>query len=581
MHPSLVKFIGDSSPDLNMDLALGLPRIHMRDTVQFVRKVIESAIKSAPPCFVFDDIRKADPVENYYGSLKGRPKHRKTSRGKEKNAIKTSGTKTYDTSRTNFFLTYLQFSHIDQETGVRTALEPRPLFLPFVGQAASLFISDTRWFISPVLTDRVISIGPEHIFVRLLRDKLTFSREYFEIKVDGQPRRNDLVYSRIYHNKDKDKSAVNAPRTTMAHYLFCKYGFEGAMQKYAGTTPIVGEELDKKLDPEEWVIYSSMGMPPRSMHARTLIANKWFAPKIQVAVKRSEVNATSQTLITGLFYVATHHPHQIIPEYVNSPEGWVAPLGYMIYSDKNNRGTIEEMVYKHLSSLDDYADPIVIASMASIDINIDNIYDFFAIIASKFSGWIANGQSKVASMYDKELSTLYFVLFDVIKAIFNLHFALKGSSKKNLSIADLEKALKEHIKPGMCFQIAKNHGEASSVSSCGDNMAFKATATLTPQTNTSKQGKKSTDRAAANDPSKRMHPSVAEAAAMTCMNKSDPSGRSRTNHYLLLDETRSFIVRNPKFARRQEVIARNELATRPVTEFDMIDEISPDEIPDD
>jgi hypothetical protein len=107
------------------------------------------------------------------------------------------------------------------------------------------------------------------------------------------------------------------------------------------------------------------------------------------------------------------------------------------------------------------------------------------------------------------------------------------------------------------------------------------TATLTPQTNTSKQGKKSTDRAAANDPSKRMHPSVAEAAAMTCMNKSDPSGRSRTNHYLLLDETRSFIVRNPKFARRQEVIARNELATRPVTEFDMIDEISPDEIPDD
>lgn len=110
MHPSLVKFIGDSSPDLNMDLALGLPRIHMRDTVQYVRKVIESAIKSAPPCFVFDDIRKADPVENYYGSLKGRPKHRKTSRSKEKNVIKTSGTKTYDTSRTDFFLTYLQFS---------------------------------------------------------------------------------------------------------------------------------------------------------------------------------------------------------------------------------------------------------------------------------------------------------------------------------------------------------------------------------------------------------------------------------------------------------------------------------------
>lgn len=572
MHPQLVKFIKDSSPPLNMDLALGLPRIHMRNTVAYIRKVIESAAKGFPAELVFDDIREADPIADYKASLKGRPKHRKT-RSKQ-TGIKASGQKTYDVSNTDFFLTNLYFSYVDPETGVKKPFEPRPLFLPMVGQGGSINISDTRWYLSSVLADRVISIGPEHIFVRLLRDRLTFSRDYFEVKVNGQPTRSSLVCSRIYHHaKDKDKSATNAAKTTMAHYLFCKYGFTTAMEKYAGTTPIIGENLEKELDTDEWLIHTTMGMPPSTMTNRAAIAQKWFAPKIQVAIRKKDLNPTATALITGLFYVASYFPYQITPEYVDKPEGWVAPLGYMLFSESNNRGKIEEHVYKHLASLDDYADPIVIANMKSIGIDIENIYDFFAIIAAKFSVWISNGQSKVASMYDKELSTLYFVLFDVIKAVFNLHFALKGSNKKQLTMADIEKAMKENIKPGICYQISKNHGEASSVSYSGDNMAFKATATLTPQTNTSRQGKKSTDRAAADDPSKRLDPSVAEVAAVTCMNKSDPSGRSRKNHYMLLDETRSFIRRNPEFARLMEVIARNELQARPVLDGEMVNDI--------
>lgn len=572
MHPQLVKFIGDSSPDLNMDLALGLPRIHMKNSLAYIRKVIESAAKGFPPELQFDGIRVASPEEDYFASLKSRPKHRKA---KKATGIKSSGAKTFDVSRTDFYLVFLNFSYIDQETGERKPFEERPIFLPFLGEAGSLFISDTKWFISPVLADRVISIGPDHIFVRLLRDRLTFSREFYEVKVNGEPKRFDLVCSRIYHSssKDKEKSPTNSAKTTMAHYLFCKYGFKGAMEKYAGCTPVVGEDLYDRLDPNEWNIYTSMGIPPAALARRASTAASWFSPKIQVAVRKSETNAMSQALVTGLFYVASYFPSQIVPQYVDSPDGWIAPLGYMLFSEKNSRGRIEETVKKHLASLDDYADPIVIAEMLSIGIEIENIYDFFAVIASKFSTWLANGQDKVASMYDKELSVLYFVLFDVITAIFNLHFTLRGSNKKVLSMADIDKAMKENLKPGICYQISKKHGEASSISYSGDNMAFKATATLTPQTNTSKQGKKSNDRAAAHDPSKRLHPSVAEVAAMTCMNKSDPSGRSRMNHYMLLDPSKRFIVRNPKFALMQEIIARNELTTRPVAEGEMVNDI--------
>ena len=219
-----------------------------------------------------------------------------------------------------------------------------------------------------------------------------------------------------------------------------------------------------------------------------------------------------------------------------------------------------------MSSLDDYADSMVIDNMAAIGLEIKDIYDFFAIITEKFSLWVSNNQDKVNSMYDKELSVLYFVLFDVTKAIFNLFFALKAHSRKELTERDVEKHMKENLKPGMCYQLSKSHGEVASISYSGDNMAFKATSTLTPQTATSKQVKKVGDRGTANDPSRRLHPSIAEVAAISCMPKSDPSGQSKINHYMLLDDTRTAILRNPKFKDLLDLIAANELTTRAVSQ---------------
>jgi hypothetical protein len=436
-----------------------------------------------------------------------------------------------------------------------------------VGQGGSIYISGTKWYISPVLADRVISVGMEQIFVRLLRDRLTFSRVGAWFKKNGVTTRTDLVTSRIYHkSKDKDKQATNNALTSMPHYLFCKYGFKGTMEKYLGITPVVGYHLADSLDnSDEWDIYTSNGKPPSGMSRRKKFID-WHAPEIQVAIRKSENTPATTAYVAALFYVADYFPRQITSDLVNSPDGWIAPMGYMLFSENNNRGKIEEAVRKHLSSLDDYADSMVIDNMASIGLEITDIYDFFSIITDKFSSWVSNNQDKVNSMYNKELSVLYFVLFDVTKSIFNLFFALKANSRKELTERDVEKLLKENLKPGMCYQLGKSHGEVASISYSGDNMAFKATSTLTPQTATSKQVKKSGDRGSANDASRRLHPSLAEVAAVSAMQKSDPTGQSKINHYMLLDETRTAIQRNPKFMDLLDMIAANELTTRSVAQ---------------
>lgn len=558
MHPNLVRFIEDKSPKINMDLANGLARIHMEYTCEYVDEVLRSAAQGFPEGLTYDGYSVCDPIQEYRASLKPKNKRRRV---KLPPGQKASGSRTYDTSRTDFFLIELHFTFNGKK------LDPRPIYLPFVGQGGSIYISGTKWFISPVLADRVISIGLEQIFVRLLRDRLTFSRVGVWMKESGKVMRTDLVYSRIYHSKAKDRSkqATNNAFTSMPHYLFCKYGFAGAVEKYTGVTPTVGYNLDDELDPTVWDVYKTQGIPPKGMSRRRKIID-WCEPEIQVAVKKSENKPAVLHYVAALFYVADYFPRQITPDLVNLPEGWIAPMGYMLFSENNNRGKIEEAVRKHLSSLDDYADSMVIDNMAAIGLEINDIYDFFAIITEKFSLWVSNNQDKVNSMYDKELSVLYFVLFDITKAIFNLFFALKANLRKDLTERDVEKYMKENLKPGMCYALGKSHGEVMSISYSGDNMAFKATSTLTPQTSTTKQAKKAGDRGTANDPSRRLHPSIAEVAAISCMPKSDPSGQSKINHYMLLDETRTAILRNPKFKELLDMIAQNELTTRSISQ---------------
>lgn len=291
---------------------------------------------------------------------------------------------------------------------------------------------------------------------------------------------------------------------------------------------------------------------------------RWREPDIQVAIKKTDDKPSLLPFIAALFYVADYFPRQITPDLVNSPEGWIAPMGYMLFSENNNRGKIEEAVRKHLSSLDDYADAMVIDNMASIGLEINDIYDFFAIITEKFSPWVSNNQDKVNSMYNKELSVLYFVLFDVTKAIFNLFFALKANSRKELEMPDVVKLVKDNIKPGACYQLSKSHGEVASISYSGDNMAFKATATLTPQTATSKMVKKTGERGTANDPTRRLHPSLAYVGGVSSMTKADPTGQSKMNHYMLLDDLMTGIRLNPKFSMLLDMIAANELTSRAV-----------------
>lgn len=540
MDESFISLVKSNTTPINLDLGNGLATIHMKAADEYIENVLRVAEKSFPPGVVYEGSRRCTPYQSYEYNLRKKGRYPQPKSNQKNTQVR------YETAPYDFYIVEHMFSFNGEK------LKPVPIAMPVVGEAGSVRIKGTTWYISPVLADRVISVGEKNIFVRLMRDKLTFMRDPYYFKVNGERQNFSLVHANIYHASKKKglqgQKMVPRGKTTVVHYLFCKYGVEESFKKFAGCTPIIGEDLINTLDLKEYAVFHTVGIPPSFPGARFRIEN-YIAPKVQIAVKHSEVNDSVRALVTGLFYVADMFPQFIETEYVNRPMTWITPMGFLLFPETMPRGRMIDNVDNHCESLDHYADPMVIEQMRRIGINISDIYEFFAIIASQFDRYLLDGVSKINSMYDKEMSVLYFVFLDLTSAIFSMTFGLKAAAKKpEMTLRDVDNVIRLNMRMTIMHDLQKVHGEIQNINYSGDNKLLKPTATLVPQTSTNKlKGNKGSDRGVAHDATKRLHVSVAEVGAVSAMSKSDPTGRSHRNvHTLLSPEDKSLVLRNPK-----------------------------------
>jgi hypothetical protein len=272
---------------------------------------------------------------------------------------------------------------------------------------------------------------------------------------------------------------------------------------------------------------------------------------MRVAIRRSEISHKVLSMLGAMFYVVDHFPTRALPEHVNSKRMWKILLGELIPSDIDaGAGHLFDEAEKHMQSLDKYVDTITHDKLKDIGMPVKNIYEMFSIIIGRFNEWLLNGADKVSSMYDKELSILYYVLRDIVFAINNLHFRLKAAEEKALKAG--KELTKENIngimfdllKTGLIFHINKKHGEVSTISSPGDNKAFKLTSVLVAQTDTN-QTSGNRDRAGTNDPSRHLHGSIAEFGSFANLPKSNPYGKARLNLTAEVDEN-NVLMRKPE-----------------------------------
>lgn len=522
MDSKLFALVEEVTPKFNTLVVDGLAVPQMRLVESYVDRIMKTAEADFPPSLRYLGCRRCTPQEEYAEVTK-----------------RLNNQSTFELARSDLYMVKYFFSFEGEE------LEPRYMYLPFVGEAGIITIRGSVFSISPVLADKAISVGPDSIFIPLNRDKLTFERQIQHFYTNGERETVYVVWSQIHHLKKNaqklaNKSAVRG-RTTLPHYLFAKYGVTRTFMEFTNSKVVVGTDetiIPSLYPPEKWIICSSTLMKPRGVRDKAYVASN-----VRLAILRKDYNLTTASLIGGFFYVVDHFPQRVEPEYIDETRLWMVLMGHLLFGSGGSEGKLAEDVAAHLRSLDGYLDSEAKAYLKDDGVHCEDLYGLLMHIIETFSYRVTQSTSQVASMYDKRLMVLRYVLKDVTSAINTFMFKVNSFKKKILTKNDVVSLMRHTLKPTTAMGINRNHGEVNSVSCPGDNKYFKVTSQIVLQTDSS-GGRGKSKKTTASDPSKFLHASIAEVGSYNTMGKSEPTGRNKVNPCLTI-QADGLIMKDP------------------------------------
>lgn len=527
MDKRLFDLVHQRTPKFNDRIAEGFAVRPMQLVEPYVDRIIRTAAEEFPPGLTYEGYERCNVFEEYNEITKRINKQQGTATRS-----------TFELAPSYLYLVRYKFKFNGED------LDPRPVYLPFVGQAAMLQIRGSTFSISPVAADNGLSVGSDNLFIPLNKLKFTFKRTPHHFMVDGERETAQVVYARVHQSSPpKGFKMMVQGFTTMPHYLFAAMGVTETFRKYLGADVVIGDPMTVNTETypaSEWMICGTAHTAiakPRGVKDKMYVASN-----IRLAIRREHYNLTAREMIGGFFYVADHFPDRVLPEYVDDPRLWANLIGSFLFGTSKSEGKIAEEMAHHMVSLRGYMDAESKMTLHSAGIEAETIYDFFFHMVETFSQRITQSQSEVSSLYNKRLMVLYYVMKDVREAINNFAFRVAAPRKKPLTKNDINKMLRDYLKPLLVMGLNKDHVEVNSVSVPGDNMYFKVTSQMSLQTDT-KSGR-GRGGGSPNDASKHLHVSVAEDGSYSTMNKSDATGRRKINPYAKTDE-KDTLIRNP------------------------------------
>ena len=527
MDKLLFDLVAQHTPKFNDAVVNGWAEYEMRYVEAHVDRIFRTAAEDFPPELKYLGYQRTTPQEEFNEITK-----------------KQNNQTAHELARSDLYLVKYRFSFAGEE------LEPRYLYLPFVSDAGTIYIRGSEFAIAPVLADKAISVGTDHIFIPLNRDKLKFERLMQSYDANGQDQTVFVIWSQIYHLKAAAKTLANKSnvrgKTTLSHYLFAKYGLKQTFAMFVDAQIVVGDEktiTSKDYPPDKWVICSSKQIKP----ARDVKDRMYVSSDLRVAVPADKFNLVTSSLVGGLFYIVDRFPQRVLPEHIGD-EGedrmWKILMGHLLFGGSGGEGKLIDDVEAHLRSLDSYLDNESKRYLRDDDIYAEDLYQLLMFIIENFSSKVTKASSTVASMYDKRMMVRRYVLKDLTSAINTFMFKVTSFKPRTrpLTKNDVVQMMRTTLKMATVTGMNRGHGEISSVAVPGDNKYFKVTSRVVPQVDSS--GAKAKSKATSSDPAKLLHASIAEVGSYNTMSKSEPTGRDKINPCVMLSAD-GLVVRDP------------------------------------
>lgn len=528
MDNKLFQLVANQIPPINREIAEGLAVKEMRFVERYVDSIIRCAEQDFPEGLVYKEYRRLTPLDEFI------------------KATEPKGTRgSFDVARNDVYMIALEFEF----KGERII---KPLYLPFVRAAGILALRGSTFAISPVLADKGISLGASDAFVQIPKARITFKRTPHHYIADGVRKSPYIVHSWL-HNRDR-KSAIAAGKpivtmeTSLIHYLFCKYGVLETFKRFCRTEIKIGYVKDLQEEyggSDDWVVCNSMGLKPRG------VRNRFYQPtEIGIAIRECDFDSVTDSMIGSFFYVVDHFTNRVEPEYLDGSVDelrlWRILLGLIIGGITGGEGSVSEAMNEHMDSLDSYIDARAKSDLQGGDIFVDDIYQLLMYVMEVLSQMVVQSSDTISTMYDKQFMVLRYVLRDVSEGVFRMLFKLKKTAlKKELNATDVSKIIRMQLSTDAVLRMNNSgkHGEVSSVSSPGDNMFFKITANIILQTDSG--GNPKSTKSGKPDASKLLHASIAEVGSFTVLPKAEPTGRTRVNPWVKMDD-HGAVLRDPK-----------------------------------
>jgi hypothetical protein len=517
MDHFLYDLVADTLPVMNTEVINGLAKAQTENLEVYIHDIFKCVAESFPKGLKYVDFKICTPEELFREST------RKTPR-------------TFELQQSDVFLVKYFLTFNDGEK--TTQLRPLYIYLPFIGEGGLLRLNGTIYQLTPVIGGKVFNVEGGNIYMPIPRQRLGFkpmavsclktTNEY-----ESQIVNENGVYSIIHNGRGKNKkSTLNS---LLIHYILCKYGLTETMRRIFNTDILLGKQELDKLDPKEYIIYSS----------RNLINfRKGQQNEIRIAIKHTAYFKQLDALLASVFYIMDNATEatQTVAD-LNAPALWVFLLDRFIFKGGSGPKAYDEML-KHVNSVESYMDSITKKNLLNNDIPCKDIYELFRYVCLNYQD--LNIHHGDGTMYYKELSTTKHLLYNIVHNIFSTMYAILLLPEHLLTVKKIENILMKTHTGHRKFS-TKGHGELAPMSNgvASDCALYALSGNVISHNKAITTGGKTRNSKATEDQVLGLHPSQVEAGTYYWITTPSPTGRNKLNPFATFDLNWT-ITPNPK-----------------------------------
>lgn len=472
MNTVLSNTIDKYCPKFNKNVTNGTAKGILETIPAFFDDIIKSSIKSLNPDipFKYKGYRKMTPKEEFNSML-----------------VSDNNKTKYDLAESYIYMAEYVFEFDGHE--IR-----RPLYLPFAEDGNLIRISNTQYHIVPVLSDTVISPSHDKVFVRLLKDKLLFESQSRNFVVNGERVPGKIIYTEIVKVQNMNiKDYIGKPLTSVSLYVLGEHGFRGTMNRYFGTDKWIVTDGDVEKYRNDYNVYESTKMKPRSLKENTYIGHD-----LKICIHKDvPVTALLENFIYGIIYTLDILPNNckdlvrvvnaVGPEHLISLNKngkdplskellfWRILLGRVIYKNSFTVDRIVVDMNDHFDNLQGYLDNQIKEKLNENGIVCEDFFDLLMKIVENYNIWLINSKEYNSDVRNRYIDILYYIMYDLIIGFNKVILAInkRASKKASLSVKEVVKIIINELSTRKIFSIAKSSNSSLCLLSVDSSLDIK------------------------------------------------------------------------------------------------------------